>query len=1452
MKKLLSLLCLLTCLVGSVYGKTTLTIASQSVSTKVGMSDKRISVSATDANGNMAYGLSFTYSGYDSNIISVADNGVITGVGEGTTYVTVSFAGNSDYEAVTASNVITVNVSKQTPTLSVINQTVAVGNTTGAVSVTATDENGDNITGLTYTFTCSDTGKATVNSTTGALTGVANGTATITVSFAGNTQFEAATTTFTVTVVTANTVPVDGFEGLNMLESRSNQTEGVKTITSTSGLAVIEGFSNGSRHIQRQLNQTYFQVQNGGAYFTLTTTQSGVKISNVVLYTNQNGRSLTGNDGTNIMTGTQTENKGKNWAYDFSANPQQVVTFTNSSGGNIGVSAIEITYTLDPGIYFIPAVAEVSVGSTYNLKDNNLITVGTAGTVTYTSSNPNYVSVDANGIVTGAFPGEAVITATDGSHSATCTVTVSGTAGRAAWSYDSDTYTLTFGTTEGWLPETIDDNPYMGLAFGATGERQYYQAYGNGQPAGTFAIDANGYRFVYVQNAGTAPSMGSYYVLTPSLNGSLTVTGFVSGVNSIELVASDGTVKATYTPTAAYSSFTWTVEDLMMGETYYLYANTPNTPRHSSSTEWATLCLTAITYAPTDTYTYPQTWAYNHEWFSTSTNADLDTEAAQVNWTKSVNTYYNTEAYKPLNAKLDESAGHHIEVFEGDWLLYTAKNAASIGIIPSVYVSLKDDGSCITIPRVPTGYYVIVEADCTGGGTISINGRERSLDTEIKGFFYRNTEEQNVVVSAASGEMRIYSIAVLADYNATRFEFCDATADQGMTSRNAYHVNYNWYADTTHPDNLNKGESVEIRNPLDVPVNMNVKYTFVDAPEGYYFNTNKTEYSDNSGNMTITIPRPAASVQTIVKADYSESLGLDPGAKVAYFRLDVHYKERGGRFAVQAGSANRPTTGQTAIVDGMTMTFGGWRDYKNYAESDAANYSYSDNNGNSVYDRYSSPSADKKGVPMGYYAKTAGSQNPLNESTQPYFNDQKSMFLVPCRGTFYKFEPMEDGLLTVNLLQNGLLQNLTEEANYGTLSRRVLYMIDETGENIQAMTPQTGDLNYPFGVCVPRLAKMNVPVYIIKAKNNDQIIQKIKDDYDIDYVYDGLQQVKYLPQDKVVDDSNIGGGYVVISETVTYYSFPVKAGKTYYLFVRGSKLGMYGFEFDPENRGTAAPTEVTLSEEGTNDITPTNEAYITSFDRKLNFGAWNALVLPYSMNEWQVQILMNGGSINDAIDRQLSETTMDMVYFDRVEGNRMYFKRHYYRTIVAGKPVLVKPILRTSSSPQNQNAPLMMTTGSLARTLSGGKPINYKYVTITDVAAESTETIDNYKWAASYGTQTIKPGDYYLNASGNIIRRALTSSEVTLKGFRAFLSDESGDAANRAEIVNAALLDVENGNATVNGITEVVIEDEQGREVERIPASEIFDLGGKKVADDNKQQLPKGVYIQNGKKMVVK
>ncbi len=1445
MKKLLSLLCLLTCLVGSVYGKTTLTIASQSMTTKVGMSDKRLVITATDPNGNIAYGLSYTYSGYNTDVISVASNGVITGVGEGTTAVTVSFAGNDDYEAVTATGVITVNVTKQTPVLTVSDQTVAVKKTTNPVSVTATDENGDVIEdALTYAFTSSNINVAAVSST-GVVTGVANGSATITVSFEGNSMYSAATTTFAVTVVTAGTLPMEYFDGLNNLSSQAGK--GMNPIGSHYGFFTITAFSgkDTSGKDRSVINGSeQFSVQNGAettpAGFTIAATGNNIVIKSITLYTNTNSRSFTSS-----VAGTQTQNKGKNWKYDFTGNVS-TATFNNVSSNNIAVSAIEIEYELQEGIYFLPQTAEVTVNGTYNLKDNNMITQGNVGTVTFSSSNSNYASVTSTGVVTGLFPGQVVITATDGTYTATCTVDITGTSGRAQWDYDADTYTLTFGPSVGWLPETISDNPYLDMSFGATNERQYYGAPAGDGKNGTYAIDAYGYSHVYASNEGI-PSMGSYYVLTPSLLGHLTISGWVKdGINKIVLVNSEGTVVDSYLPSS--TDFEWTVNaTLMMEETYYLYGTTAVTPNQQTG-NYSTLCLQTVKFQPAMNYTYPQTWAYNGEWFSTSTDADLMTEAAQNNWSLNVNTFYNTESYLPVNASLEESAGQSIQVFDGDWMLYTAKNAGSIGIIPSVYVSLKADGSCITIPRVPTGYYVIVQADFVSSGAgISINGRERSLTAEIQGYFYRNTKEQNVVINATSGEMRIYSIAVVNDYNATRFEFCSATNDAtAPTKKNAFRVNYNWYADT-HPDNANKGATVVIRNPLDVPNNVKVKYTFPDSPEGYYFNGDKTVYEDNSGNMTITIPSPSADeTYTMVKADYSESLGLDEGAKVAYFRLDVHKKTRGGRYAPEAGT-KAPKTGGLAIVDGMTMTYGGWRDYKQY-ESGSKDYQY---NGE-LYDAYKKPAADAKGVPMGYYGQVSGNQNPLNENLMPYYNDQKNMFLVPCRGTFYKFEPMVDGLLTVNLLQNGVLQNKPEELNFGTLSRRVLYMVDETGENIQTVTQQTGDLNYPFGVSVPRLATMNVPLYIIKKKNGDNIVQKMNTDWGFNYVYGGLQEVKYLSQDKMVDGYNLGGGYAVVSEAVTYYSFPVKAGKTYYLFVRGSKLGLYGWEFDPTNRGTEEIIEVTLSENDANpSIQATSQAKITSFDRTLNFGAWNALVLPYSMNEQQVRTLLSGNisAGMSGVERELADGVMDMVYFDRVEGNAMYFKRHYYRTIVAGKPCLVKPI---QGSGVSATQPLKTSGNNLSRGVSGHGNIDYQLVTITDVPAESTETNDDYTWSASYGKQTIKPGDYYLNAAGNIIRRSLTSSAVEMKGFRAFLSDESGDATNRAEIVNAALFDVEEGNATVNGITEVVIEDEQGREIERIPANEVFGLDGKKVSDNDTKSLQKGIYVKNGKKIVVK
>ena len=82
------------------------------------------------------------------------------------------------------------------------------------------------------------------------------------------------------------------------------------------------------------------------------------------------------------------------------------------------------TYTVT-GIGVTPSTASVDVDDIVQL-NASLYPTGATGTITWTSSSETVATVDENGIVTGVGAGTVTITATCGSYSDTCTVTVSG------------------------------------------------------------------------------------------------------------------------------------------------------------------------------------------------------------------------------------------------------------------------------------------------------------------------------------------------------------------------------------------------------------------------------------------------------------------------------------------------------------------------------------------------------------------------------------------------------------------------------------------------------------------------------------------------------------------------------------------------------------------------------------------------------------------------------------------------------------------------------------------------------------------------------------------------------------------------------------------------------------------------------------------------------------------
>ena len=155
--------------------------------------------------------------------------GVITAIEAGTITITVNSAANSQYNAATVSQLITIN--KATPTLTITspNTIPLFGSLTAAVSTTATYRRG----GAISFAVIGGSGSATVNATTGFITALQAGTITLTATSLGDVDYNMASTsqlitiskgTPTLAITSADVMIVDG----SLTVSLSTTAVGVK------------------------------------------------------------------------------------------------------------------------------------------------------------------------------------------------------------------------------------------------------------------------------------------------------------------------------------------------------------------------------------------------------------------------------------------------------------------------------------------------------------------------------------------------------------------------------------------------------------------------------------------------------------------------------------------------------------------------------------------------------------------------------------------------------------------------------------------------------------------------------------------------------------------------------------------------------------------------------------------------------------------------------------------------------------------------------------------------------------------------------------------------------------------------------------------------------------------------------------------------------------------------
>lgn len=355
---------------------------------------------------------SVTWTSSNTSVATIS-NGVVTGVSAGTTTITATSTVATN---VSATKIITVT----TPTpvnltgVTASNVNVKVGQT---ATIVPTPQPSNAYPIPTYTYSSNSTGVATVSSS-GVVTGVSAGSATIIVTATQNSITKSINVTATVSDApsSASIVPTD-------LASSYPTSEA--TYTTASGIKI--GAYNTANFSSK------IQFKKSGGYLLNIESLSLKKLTIV----GQSG-TLTVCGGS--AKGPTTTKTGSSGVYDLTG--CSYFKIINSSGSVATCSSIEIEFGSSPAP--TPTVSlnknstTLIVGGTETLVAT---TTGT-GTLSWSSNNTGVASVNTSGKITAISAGTATITASYGGATATCVVTVNNSGSTHGESAD-DPFTVT-------------------------------------------------------------------------------------------------------------------------------------------------------------------------------------------------------------------------------------------------------------------------------------------------------------------------------------------------------------------------------------------------------------------------------------------------------------------------------------------------------------------------------------------------------------------------------------------------------------------------------------------------------------------------------------------------------------------------------------------------------------------------------------------------------------------------------------------------------------------------------------------------------------------------------------------------------------------------------------------------------------------------------------------------
>lgn len=548
------------------------------------------------------------------------------------------------------------------------------------------------------------------------------------------------------------------------------------------------------------------------------------------------------------------------------------------------------------------------------------------------------------------------------------------------------------------------------------------------------------------------------------------------------------------------------------------------------------------------------------------------------------------------------------------------------------------------------------------------------------------------------------------------------------------------------------------------------------------------------------------------------------------------------------GDGFRPGVGDTVstenIPTAISMTYGGWDSNRGYFSSkdhggfDSWEAGRTDVSGNSK--------ANATDHSRTYYLfpyASKGNSAPADEDEAAFNPRGRNTFSLPVRGSYVRFEPRQDGVLMLNVLQPGCidydqLSDPYDKDLMSTVHWRPLYIVDETGANVAtsafSMADDQNNISQDASALHSKGADTKSVLRAAYGADGDTFWKwdKVKSE---SREYSAAQALAHynLLHSAWLKDSLNGvqnvitseeGGHVMLSKGYVRYTFKVKAGKSYFAFVEGAGMGMCGFAFIPDGYGTENATTAdreTIILDTQNGYTAPSKATeektqsCVVLRRKFEKGKWTSLCLPFSVSETQFKEIFG----DDA----------RIVTFDSIVNRRAEFTQHVYRMMEAGRPYFVMPSKDIDSLVAHHvSLEAGITTGSKDHTGSGSGM--------------------TFTFRGNFTPVTLKPYDYtiYKVKSEGVNRLGYKTKEYTLMPFHAYLENNNASPARSL---------LESDDDLVNSIDEVKDDDNFVRRgVIRAYGNNVYDLQGIAVRQGTTDTtgLPKGIYIVNGKKVTVK